>query len=81
MTSWLSGPGDGAEQSLVWRCDMCGRLHLFVEPARHPAACHDCGNESFSGSSGQRFSHSAMGDWKDADPDPRHGTPHQSGGT
>jgi hypothetical protein len=78
----MSGPGDGAEQSLVWRCDLCGRLHLFVEPARHPVACHDCGNESFTGSSGHlRFLHSAMRDAHDVDPDEPHDTPHQSGGT
>jgi len=58
MTS--SEPGDGAEQSLVWRCRLCGRLHLFVEPTRHPAACHDCGSESFSASTGVNASASTV---------------------
>jgi hypothetical protein len=71
----MSAPDDGTEQSLVWRCGLCGRLHLFVAPARHPVACHDCGNDSFTGSSGHRGSFpSAMPESQDADLDDPQGT-------
>ena len=48
MVSGRGAPQAAAEESLLWRCRMCGRLHLFVEPTRHPAVCHDCGSEEFA---------------------------------
>jgi hypothetical protein len=47
--SITADPQPADRQGLAWRCRLCGRLHLFVEPSAPPAACRDCGGEDFSG--------------------------------
>ena len=74
MTSSWDAAESGAAQSLVWRCRLCGRLHLFVEPTRRPAACHDCGGVSFDRSAGTPSSSStASFDTQDGELDGPHG--------
>jgi len=69
MVSGRGRPQAAVEEGLVCRCSMCGRLHLFLEPTKHPAVCHDCGSEEFGvAGSGSGFG-SLSTDLGDVDPD------------